>query len=346
MVPQRVDNYIEALILEMRQRVDYNETYDTIYIGGGTPSILTLKQLQVLFKELNKIKLSAQYEFSFEGNVESFSEDKVAFLYQNRVNRLSVGMQTLNNRLLKIINREHTENSFIDFINYSKKIGFEKINVDLMFALPSQTIAEVEQDLVKIKNLNLDHVSIYSLILEENSVFYKNRDKYNFVSEEEEYKMYQLVLNKLKEYGFEHYEISNFCKNKKYSQHNLIYWDAKQYYGLGLGASGFINNLRYENTKNINNYITNVNKINEISKIVEVLSVSDLKAEFVLLGLRKIAGFSIGAYHQKFGSSVLIDFAKEIKFLQQNELIVVEYDIIKMSAKGLFVANDVFEKFI
>lgn len=346
MIPQRVDSYIDALVKEMKQKINLNQVYETIYIGGGTPSILSLDQLKKLFNFINDIKFEKNYEFSFEGNVESFDLEKLKFLYENRVNRISVGMQTLNNRLLKIINREHDKEMFINFLKQAQSVGLFKINVDLMFALPSQTLEEVKQDLQEILKLNLNHVSIYSLILEENSVFNKLKEKYDFVSEKQEYLMYEEVLKFFKENDYKQYEISNFCKNNEMSKHNLIYWNAKEYVGCGLGASGFINNIRYENIKNINMYIENVNDENKISIIKEKLSKLDLKKEFILLGLRKLDGISKKEYQVRFNSELEKDFEMELNSLQNQKLIKIKYDIIKLSSKGLFVANDVFEKFI
>lgn len=346
MIPQRVDSYIDALVKEMQKKINLNQVYETIYIGGGTPSILSLEQLTKLFSFINDIKLEKNYEFSFEGNVESFDLEKLKFLHENRVNRISVGMQTLNNQLLKIINREHNKEMFISFLKQAQSVGSFKINVDLMFALPSQTLKEVKQDLQEILKLNLNHVSIYSLILEENSVFYKLKEKYDFVSEEQEYLMYEEVLKFFKENGYKQYEISNFCKNNEMSKHNLIYWNAKEYIGCGLGASGFINNIRYENIKNINMYIENILDENKISIVKEKLSKLDLKKEFILLGLRKLDGISKKEYQIRFNSELEKDFEMELNSLQNQKLIKIKYDIIKLSSKGLFVANDVFEKFI
>lgn len=346
MIPQRVDDYIDALIEELNLRVNLDVEFETIYIGGGTPSILTTQQWNRLFKFLNQIKLSSNYEFSVEGNVETFTQDKLEFLFKNRVNRLSVGMQTLNDRLLKIINRDHNKLMFLNFLNLAKKIGFNQINVDLMFALPSQTLEEVQEDLNEMLSLKLTHVSIYSLILEKNSVFYKMRNKYNFVSEEEEFKMYELVLNVLKNNGYKHYEISNFCLNNEYSKHNLVYWEAKNYIGCGLGASGYLNNVRYENTKNINTYIKSSNNLEIISTQTEILNENDLKNEYMLLGLRKLTGISISEYKQRFKSDLLKDFKTQLHQLKVDNLIEIQCDIIRLSSKGLYVANDVFEKFI
>lgn len=346
MIPQRVDDYLDALILEMKQRIDLNTTYETIYIGGGTPSVLTIEQFKKLFTFLDNVKLVEDFEFSVEGNVESFDVKKLEYLFSKRVNRLSVGMQTLNNKLLKIINREHTKEMFIDFLQSAKEVGFEHINVDLMFALPSQSLEEVQNDLNEIKSLNLKHVSIYSLILEEKSVFYQNAHKYEFVDEELEYKMYDLVLEFLKNNDFNHYEISNFCKGDDVSKHNLVYWDAKNYIGCGLGASGYIGNCRYDNTKSIQKYIESCGNLKQITQSEEFLTLEDMKKEFILLGLRKINGINIYDYTKRFNADIFVDFGQTINQLVEIGLLDIQCDIIRLSSKGLFVANDVFEKFI
>lgn len=346
MIPQRVDDYIDALIREMENRIDFEQTYKTIYFGGGTPSLLNIKQLEKLFTLINKIKLEENYEITFEGNVESFSFEKLDFLYKNRVNRISVGMQTLSNRLLKIINREHTKEMFIDFLSDTKKAGFESVNIDLMFALPDQSMEELKSDLDQIMTLNINHISIYSLILEDNSVFGKMKDKYNFVDEELEYKMYDYVIKFLKENGYDHYEVSNFSKNGYESKHNLTYWDAAQYYGCGLGASGYIDNVRYENVKSITKYIENSSNLDVISTEIETLTIEEQQKEFILLGLRKLHGFSVNEYKLRFGEDIDVKFKHVLDDLISKKLISRNCDIISLASNAIFVANDVYEKFI
>lgn len=223
LIPQRVDEYIDALVNELQNKVDLSIIYETVYFGGGTPSVLNLEQLEKLFNFINKIKISKNYEMTFEANVESLNYEKLNFLYNNKVNRLSIGMQTLDNKLLKIINRDHTKEDFIKILKTANEIGFDNINIDLMFALPSQTMEMLNNDLEQIIDLNVKHISSYSLILEENTVFYKLRDKYNFIDEEEEYKMFEKVMNFFKEKGFVQYEVSNYCKEGYASKHNNTY---------------------------------------------------------------------------------------------------------------------------
>lgn len=346
MIPQRVDDYVNALVLELEKRIDFGNKYETIYFGGGTPSILTVEQLEKIFNVLNKLELEPNYEITFEGNVESFTKEKLEYLKNNRVNRISVGMQTLNNDLLKIINREHTKEMFISFLNDCKIVGLESVNIDLMFALPNQTMDDLNKDLEQIFELNINHLSIYSLILEENSVFGKNYKKYKFADEDLEYEMYNHVINTLKLNGYDHYEVSNFAKVGYESKHNMMYWDTKEYYGCGLGASGYVDDVRYENVKNINTYIEKSSSLDEISNVVEILDIEAKKKEFILVGLRKLKGIKKSEYQKRFNSSIDIDFKEVLESLENEKLICRNYDIIRLSSNAIFVANDVYEKFI
>lgn len=346
MIPQKVDEYIDALVIELNQKIDLEQTYETIYFGGGTPSILSLKQLEKIFNVIKKVKLVKDYEISFEGNVESFTYEKLDYLYKNGVNRISMGMQTLDNQILKIINRDHTKEMFFEVINNAKKIGFKNINVDMMFALPNQKFEQIQYDLEQLVKLDINHISSYSLILEENSVFYKNKEKYQFLDNETEYKMYEYVMDYLKQHGYEQYEVSNYGKNGNYSKHNMVYWDAKHYIGCGLGASGFENNIRYTNTKSINLYIKNINSGLNIITEEEKLDLDDLKQEFMILGLRKTNGVSKQEFFNRFNQDIYDYFGMEIEKLKKLCLITDRNDIIKVSSKAIFVANDVYAEFI
>ena len=232
--------YIDAYLDSLSHEIDLyykSEILDTLYIGGGTPSGLEIDELNKLFKILKKIKLNKTYEFTFECNIESLTEEKLKLLYNNGVNRLSIGIQTLNLKFLKFLNRNHNKESVLNIINLANTIGFNNINVDLIYAIPGETISDLEEDLKFLTSLPITHISTYSLMIEPHTKLYI--DNIKNIDQDLDYKMYKFICNYLKNKGFNHYEISNFSK-KHNSKHNLTYWNNEFYYGFGLSSSGFI----------------------------------------------------------------------------------------------------------
>ena len=245
-----VDRYLLELDKEIKSRYK-NKIINTIYIGGGTPSSLNSLQLKKLFNIL-KIFKTENLEFTFECNIENINEETLKLLKNNGVNRISVGVQTLNEKYIKLLNRHHNKQMVQDKINLMKQF-FTNINIDLIYAIPGQTLKELDEDLEFILKFDVEHISTYSLIIEEHTKLYINNVKN--IDEDLDYLMYKHICKKLEHYGFNHYEISNFSKKGYESSHNLVYWDNLEYYGFGLGASGYINNIRYENTKSMNQYL-------------------------------------------------------------------------------------------
>ena len=242
-----VDNYLIALEKEIKSKYK-NESIDTIYIGGGTPTSLNIKQLERLL-QLTKLFNFKKIEFTIETNVD-LSLDKIKLLKQYGVNRISIGVQTVNRKHLKFLNRNHTKEEVINLVNILKQYNFN-INIDLMYGMPNQTLKELEEDLDFVLNLDVNHISTYSLIIEPHTKIYI--DNVTNIDEDLDYRMYQLINQKLKDYI--HYEISNFAKDDYYSKHNLVYWNNLEYYGFGIGASGYIDSVRYDNTRSYQNYL-------------------------------------------------------------------------------------------
>ena len=352
---ERMNKYIEKLKEEIINEKniyqnDYNVT--TIYIGGGTPSILEKEHikdiLDILKEQLKNNKTKFQdIEITIEVNPGTAKEEKLKQYKESGINRLSIGLQSTNDNLLKEIGRIHNYQDFLTTYNMAKKIGFENINIDLIIGLPNQTIKDLKNAIQEIKRLNPNHVSIYSLIVEEGTKIEQLLDQkiLELPDEDLERKMYWYVKNSLELLGYNHYEISNFAKPRKESKHNLNCWEQKEYIGLGLAAHSYINGIRYGNTNNLKEYIETTN-FQKIKNIEEEQTLEDRKKEYMLLGLRKIQGVSISKFKEKYIENPLYLFRNELKKLVDEGLIKIDLDTIKLTNKGLNLANIVWEEFI
>ena len=278
-----VTKYLDALNIEIDKNYK-GEELKTIYIGGGTPSSLSNDLLIKLFKITNKFKLQDNYEFTIEANISDIDEEFLSICKNNKVNRLSIGIETINEEYYKFLNRYNDIEIVKEKISLSKKY-FDNINIDLMYAFPNQSIDDLQKDLDFIKELDVKHVSIYSLIIEKNTLLDVKKTKP--ISEELESKMYYHIIDYLESIGYKQYEISNFSKDGYQSKHNMNYWNNNNYYGFGLDASGYIGNIRYTNTKSINNYIK--------QKFIyekEELDKKTMMEEELICGLRKREGIN------------------------------------------------------
>ena len=235
-----VSNYLKALETEIDKRYQ-GEIVDTIYIGGGTPSVLSVLQLKELFRIIKRIKKSKNIEFSFEINFDSIDEEKLVLLKENGVNRLSFGLETLSPKGQRLLNRVNKKERIKKIISKAKELGFNNINIDLIYAFPGETKEDLKKDLDFIISLDIEHISTYSLIIEEHTILYI--DGVENISEDLDAEMYEYIYNRLVKEGYIHYEISNFSKNGKESRHNLCYWNNEHYYGFGMGASSYIEAL-------------------------------------------------------------------------------------------------------
>jgi len=257
------------------------------------------------------------------------------------INRLSIGLQSTNNKLLKQIGRIHTFEEFLNTYNMAKEVGFENINVDLMIGLPNQTIKDIKQAIEEIKILDPNHVSVYSLIIEEGTKIEEllEQGKIRLPSEELERQMYWYAKNSLELNGYNHYEISNFSKKGKESKHNLNCWEQKEYIGIGERASSYLKDTRYSN------YSFYSNKKYD-KKIEEVQNIENKKKEYMLLGLRKIEGVKISKFKEKYVDNPIFVFQEELERLIYEELLQIDGDYIKLTNKGIDFANLVWEEFI
>ncbi|MDO4369398.1 MAG: radical SAM family heme chaperone HemW [bacterium] len=325
-------DYFDAkeYLLALKEEINKNYKGDlikTLYIGGGTPSCLNEEELTLLFDIIKIFNLSSDLEFTFECNVSSIDDDFLSLLKEGGVNRLSIGVQSFNEKILNILGREKTS---FDKLELAKKY-FDNINIDLIYGVNGESISDLKEDLEKFLSLDVSHISIYSLILEDNTILKVNN--YEEISDDLNRDMYDLIVSTLKRHGYVHYEISNFAKEGYKSLHNLCYWNNDKYYGFGLGASGYISNIRYTNTRNIKKYLRG-----DYLCYKEVISKKVDMENFMILGLRKTEGVSNYEFKKRYGLSIKDVFdTKKLDFSN---------DMWYISEQNLFISNLVLQDFI
>ena len=357
-----IEEYIKWLKYEIKEvgqgnRLDYENKLDdlvlvkTIYIGGGTPSFIESKYITEILKTIKEnFVVDEDAEITMEMNPGTVDENKLKDYYNCGINRLSIGLQETNNALLKEIGRIHTYEDFENTYSLARNVGFKNINVDLMLGLPNQNILDLENSINKILDLNPEHISVYSLILEENTVLKNKVDQgiLTLPEDEMERKMYYTVKNMLENNGYLHYEISNFAKKGFESKHNLDCWNQKEYMGFGVAAHSYTNNFRFSNIENIEEYINNFKNNKEEDNLIfhEKQNRESKMKEYMMLGLRKIEGVNIQQFKNKFVENPIFIFRKEIEKLVNEELLEVDGNFIKLTKKGLDLANLVWEEFV
>ena len=291
-----IKDYLNSLDKEI-DSIYKGEELESIYIGGGTPSSLDIEELELLFKIINKLNKTSNCSITIEANFESIDYNKLDLFKKNGINRISFGLESINDDNLKLMGRVIDKDKVRDIINYCKEIGINDINVDLIYALPNEDMDILEKDIDFILSLDITHISTYSLIIEEHTILYIN--DYKNINEELDSDMYNYICNRLKNNNFKHYEISNFCKDGYESIHNLCYWKNKKYYGFGLGASSYIDNKRIINTKYLSRYINN----NYIDSYEE-LSIKDKEEYEVILNLRIKDGIDLDNFYNKYNNKL------------------------------------------
>ena len=331
-----VKKYLNALNEEIKDR--YNgEVIETMYIGGGTPSCLNSLELKELFNILKQVNISNNCEYTFECNVNDITEELLIILKNNNINRLSIGVESFNTNKLKFMERYAKYEDVEDKIKMIKNYGINNINIDLMYGIPGETLKDLKNDLNLILKLKPTHISTYSLILEEYTKLSNNNVKP--IDEELELEMYNYIRSKLKKKKYIHYEISNFSLNCYESKHNLTYWNNEEYYGFGLGAHGYIDGIRYENTKNINKYL----ELNFVAK-EEILGNKEKQENELMLGLRKIKGISLEDFYDKYNINMQEVFP--IKPLIKNKDLIYKDGYIYINPDKLYVMNEILLKLI
>ncbi len=329
-------DYLKALFKEIDSY--HINKVDTIYIGGGTPTSLSDDDFESLLKKV-KLFLHDGGEFTVEANVENLSCAKLDLMQKYGVTRLSIGIQSTSNERLKEIGRSHTYEDAVNVVNEAKKRHFDSINVDLIYGFKEQNLEDLKNDLEKILKLETEHISIYSLIVAPGTVFYNNN--YQEQNEDESRQFYDLILETLRENGYERYEISNFAKNKKYSRHNLTYWKDKEYYGVGLGASGYLGNVRYENTKNLDKYLKGefVASKEEIDKDKDI-------TYFLITNLRLEQGFLRKDFENRFGFDFVESYSQKIEKFVLTKDIIIEDERVRLSDEGLLIMDYILREII
>lgn len=350
---QPVDEYIEALGREMEMTVagmpEAFTNIETIFLGGGTPTALSAQQIEKLLSLITKhIPVSSVKEFSSEANPDELTIDKLQALYHGGVKRLSMGVQSFDQSLLKKIGRTHSNEHVYETIQNAKNVGFKNISIDLMYGLPGQTMDQWQETLEKALALKLPHYSAYSLIVEPKTIFYIQyaKGKLHLPTEDLEADMYGVLMDTMEAHGLRQYEISNFANEGYASTHNKIYWDNDEYAGFGAGAHGYLEGVRYSNVAPIKKYIETV-MAGERPLLHEHEVTGDEKLEEqMFLGLRKTAGVTHEEFETKFGQPMLSIYKEIIDQLQEEQLIELDAEGIRLSRKGRFLGNEVFQRFL
>lgn len=336
MYEKYVDMYLDALEKEINSLYK-GEVLDTLYIGGGTPTSLDINRLTRLLQILKKFKLSDNYEFTFECNIENTDKGKLELLKYYGVNRLSFGVQSFNKNMLKLLNRDYTKEDIFDIIDTAHIVGFKNINIDLIYGVPNENLDILKKDISLFLKLDITHISTYALMIENNTVL--SNLNYKNIDEDLEYEMYSYIKDKLVENNFNHYEISNYSKVGYESKHNLNYWNNNSYYGFGLGAVSYIDNYRITNTSNMRNYLNN--------RYEKERAYEDKKTQIsneIILGLRKTEGISLKHFEEKF--NVRIEDIYDIKKLIYNHMLEEENGYLRINEKYLYISNEILCEFI
>ena len=331
--------YIDKLIEELDSKEKDLCDIDTVYIGGGTPNLLDISLLEKLFKRIEKYTIKSK-EVSIECNPDLINNDQAKLFKKYHINRVSMGVETTNLTILKLLGRKHTKDDVINAVNILKENGINNINLDFIFGLPYETLDDLCNDLDFYFSLGLNHASFYSLILEDKTILsYKlEKKEIDLPNDELTAKMYDYINYRMKNEGYNHYEISNYSKDGYESIHNLLYWNCSEYVAVGMGASGYIKPYRYTNYKTLKNYLLNIEEYKDL------IDFEEEKKEYLLLGLRKLKGVSISLYEKRFKSSLFNDF--NLKKHLDNGLLVINGDYLSIPEDKMFISNQVFLEFI
>ncbi len=329
-----VNQYLVHLEKEIKE-IYKGEVLETIYIGGGTPSCLTFNQLERLFHSLSILNKDKKIEYTIECNFESITEEKLKLFKKYGVNRLSFGLESIHSKNLKLLERKESRSQVKKIIHLCKFYDFYNINIDLMYAIPNESLAELKEDIDFVLSLDPTHISTYSLIIEPHTKLWIHHTRY--IDEDLDSQMYQFICNRLKD-SYTHYEISNFCKKGYESIHNLCYWKNKNYYGFGLGASSYIGNRRIHNTRSIHKYLDDQYILD-----YEKLKKSDIMSYEMILGLRLLKGVSKQEFRKKYHEDIDKVFSLD-KLLSQN--LVCDNGNIYIPIDKLYISNEILVNFL
>lgn len=334
---EQKENYLDALKKEIHQNYK-NEILNTLYFGGGTPSLLTPEEFHDLIKIFNTNKNT---EITAELNPENITLEYLQKLKSSGVNRLSFGCQTFNDKILKIIGRRHLSKDVISAVNQAQKAGFKNISIDFIYGLPEQKLSDFENDLLKAISLNIQHISLYGLKIDEDCYFAKNPPK-NLPDEDTQADMYLKAIEILEKNNFTHYEISNFAKQGYESKHNLNYWDNNTYYGFGTAAHGYENETRYFNSANLDEYINNPLQHKSSQKLTK----QEQLEEEIFLGFRKMEGINIEKINKKFNIDFLKKYANIIDKYVSYKYLSDTNTGFKLTNNGILISNTILSEFL
>lgn len=352
--------YVHTLIREIKGCRENFRDYEvrTVFLGGGTPSVLTGKQILEIFQALREsFQLKAQAEITIEANPGTVDVQKLKAWKQAGINRISIGLQSVNDEELKLLGRIHDYQQFLDTYKLVRKEGFQNVNIDLISAIPGQTLESWRKTLRTAAELNPEHMSVYSLMIEEGTPFYRwygepdsvidNAEEHPALPDEEtDRAIYEETEIVLREYGYHRYEISNYAKTDCECRHNIGYWKRTEYLGIGLGASSLIGKARLRNPSDLKEYQRRVNTEQPIPEETESLSVKDEMEEFMFLGLRMMCGVRKSEFFRLFGKEIDAVYGSVLEQLKENGLLDIEADLIRLTKRGIDVSNYVFEQFL
>ncbi|EUJ64478.1 coproporphyrinogen III oxidase [Listeria fleischmannii FSL S10-1203] len=338
---QPVDRYVDLLIKEMEMKTEGEslDTVETVFVGGGTPTTLNESQIERLSESVHRIfPLSKNVEFSFEANPGDLSISKLKAMKRSGVNRISMGVQSFNNELLKKIGRIHTVKDVYQSIRNMEEVGFENVSIDLIFSLPGQTEADFKDTLHQALTLDLPHYSAYSLIIEPKTIFYNLMQKGQLIlpTQDAEANMYAFLMNEMERHGKKQYEISNFAKEGYQSRHNIVYWSNEHYFGFGAGAHGYLSDTRYSNFGPLKQYMTPLEENRLPLFQTKDLTLKEEMEEEMFLGLRKVSGVSKARFFEKFGQELDTTFKEAIQVTSEKGWLENTKENVKLTKAGRF----------
>ena len=342
--------YTKALINEIRNTADgqVKDKITSIFFGGGTPSVLPDGCIADILSAVREcFNISDDAEITMECNPGTVNESRLSEYRKAGVNRLSFGLQSADNNELKMLGRIHTFEQFMESFRLARVAGFNNINVDLMSAIPGQTEKSLNNTFDMVTALQPEHISVYSLILEDGTYLADNIDKFPSIpDEDEDRRMYHITKERLYSAGYERYEISNYSRPGYECRHNLLYWNRGEYYGYGCSAAGLIGNVRYSDIRDVNKYIELNGDIGKLHENIEILTKEDAMEEFMFLGLRKMAGIDMNDFQNRFGMPIEKVYEKEIESNISKGLLTRQTDMLKLSEYGIDICNTVMSDFI
>ena len=345
-------HYIDALVVEMKH---YAKTYSntniirTIFLGGGTPTTLTAYQLERILKEcVSEFTVASDAEITIEANPATIDIEQLKSIRQTGYNRISIGVQSFDKTELKLLDRAHGPEEIHSTVDRARKAGFDNLSLDLMFAVPNQSLSSWESNLNKALEKNPEHLSTYNLTIEQGTAFSKLQSNGKLIMPDDNHQLelYKRTIERLTKKGFHHYEISNFARRGKECKHNITYWENKNTLGLGAGASSYMNGTRFKNINLPAHYIRQVKEKKIAVEHSETLEPRQAMGETIMLGLRLLQGISIHQFEKRFQISFINLFRNIISSLKEKELVIIEKDYLRLSQKGLFWADSVILEFI